>query len=64
VSYNINDFAILVGLVAIATGLGGVFANMFYGEGYLALVGLAISLATLALGSILFLTGVRRLWSC
>jgi hypothetical protein len=57
-----NDFAILVGLVAIATGLGGVFANMFYGEGYLALVGLAISLTTLCLGLLLFITGVRGLW--
>ena len=59
---RLNTFSILVGLVAIATGLGGVFSNMVYGEGYLALAGLSISLATLVLGSILFLTGVRRLW--
>jgi len=61
---ELNTLSILVGLVAIATGLGGVFANLFYGEGYLALVGLAISLATLALGLILFYTGVRRRWNC
>jgi len=61
---RLNTLSILVGLVAIATGLGGVFANLFYGEGYLVLAGLAISLATLVLGSILFLTGVRRLWNC
>jgi hypothetical protein len=59
-----NDFAILVGLVAIATGLGGVFSNIVYGEGYLALAGLAISLTTLVLGLILFITGVRGLWRC
>jgi small neutral amino acid transporter SnatA (MarC family) len=60
----INTIATLIGLTAIATGLGGVFSNMFYGEGYLALLGLAISLATLALGLILFYTGVRGLWRC
>jgi hypothetical protein len=53
---------ILVGLTAIVTGLGGVFANIFYGEGYLALAGLAISLATLVLGLILFYGGLRGLW--
>jgi hypothetical protein len=64
VSYNFNVLATLIGLTAIATGLGGVFSNIVYGEGYLALAGLAISLATLALGLILFYTGVRRLWRC
>jgi hypothetical protein len=55
---------ILVGLAAMSVGISGVFANLFYGEGYLALAGLAISLSTLSLGVILFITGVRSLWKC
>jgi hypothetical protein len=54
---------ILFGLTAIVTGLGGVFANLFCGEGYLALAGLAISLTTLCLGLILFTMGLRGRWS-
>jgi len=34
---------VLIGLTAISVGLGGIFANLFFGEGYLALAGLAIS---------------------
>jgi vacuolar-type H+-ATPase subunit I/STV1 len=56
--------AILIGLTAVVTGLGGVFSNTVYGEGYLAVLGLAISLTTLCLGLILFITGVRGLWRC
>jgi phosphoglycerol transferase MdoB-like AlkP superfamily enzyme len=60
----INVLAVLIGLTAVLTGLGGVLANLFYGEGYLALAGLAVSLATLALGLILFYGGLRGLWRC
>jgi len=54
---------ILIGLTAIVTGLGGVFANLFYGEGYIAALGIGISLATLCLGIILFYMGLREEWS-
>jgi hypothetical protein len=54
---------ILVGLTAMSVGIGGVFANLFYGEGYLALAGLAISFTTLCLGLILFIWGLRGRWS-
>jgi vacuolar-type H+-ATPase subunit I/STV1 len=55
--------AILVGLAAITTGLGGVFANLVYGEGYLAALGLAISLSSITLGLILVYMGLRDTWS-
>jgi len=58
----VSAIAVLIGLTAVFTGLGGVFANLFYGEGYLALAGLAVSLATLTLGLTLFYGGLRRLW--
>jgi phosphoglycerol transferase MdoB-like AlkP superfamily enzyme len=58
----VNVLATLMGLAAIITGLGGILANVFYGEGYLALAGLAVSLAALALGLILFYGGLRGLW--
>jgi hypothetical protein len=54
---------ILIGLTAITVGLGGVFSNIFYGEGYLALAGLAISLTTLVLGLILVYMGLSNRWS-
>jgi hypothetical protein len=53
---------VLIGLAAISTGLGGVFSNLFYGEGYLALAGLAISFTTITLGLILFILGLRGRW--
>jgi hypothetical protein len=59
----INTIATLIGLTAIATGLGGVFANLFYGEGYLAALGLGVSLSTLCLGMLLFIMGLRGRWS-
>jgi hypothetical protein len=55
--------AILIGLTAISTGLGGIIANLFYGEGYIAALGLGISLTTLMLGIILFIMGLRNKWS-
>ena len=54
---------ILLGLTAIATGLGGIFANLVYGKGFIAVLGLGISLATLCLGIILFYMGLREEWS-
>jgi vacuolar-type H+-ATPase subunit I/STV1 len=54
--------AILVGLAAIATGIGGVFANLVYGEGYLAALGLAVSLNSITLGLILVYMGLRDKW--
>jgi hypothetical protein len=54
---------ILIGLTAISTGLGGIIANTFYGEGYLAALGLAISLTTLCLGLILVYMGLSSRWS-
>jgi hypothetical protein len=53
---------ILIGLTAIATGLGGVFANLIYGNGFIALLGLGVSLTTLALGLILVYIGLRDTW--
>jgi vacuolar-type H+-ATPase subunit I/STV1 len=53
----------LIGLAAITTGLGGVFANLVYGEGYLAALGLGISLVTLMLGLILIYMGLSNKWS-
>jgi hypothetical protein len=57
-----NVLATLIGLVAVVTGLGGVFANIFYGEGYLALAGLAVSLTNIVLGFMLFYWGLTGLW--
>jgi hypothetical protein len=54
---------VLIGLVAITVGLGGVFANMFYGEGYIVALGLGVSLSTLFLGMLLFIWGLRDRWS-
>ena len=54
---------ILVGLTAIVTGISGVFANLFYGEGFIALAGLAVSLSSITLGLILFIWGLRGRWS-
>jgi vacuolar-type H+-ATPase subunit I/STV1 len=54
---------VLIGLTAIVTGLGGVFANLVYGEGYLAALGIGISLTTLMLGVILIYMGLREEWS-
>jgi len=54
---------ILVGLAAISTGITGVFTNLLYGEGYLALAGLAVSLTTMMLGLILLYMGLREEWS-
>ena len=54
---------ILIGLTAITTGLGGILANTVYGEGYLAALGLGVSLTTLTLGLILFIWGLRGRWS-
>ena len=54
---------ILVGITAILVGIGGVFANMVYGEGSIALYGIGISLATLTLGLILIYMGLREEWS-
>jgi hypothetical protein len=53
----------LIGLTVITVGLGGVFSNTVYGEGYLALAGLAISFTTITLGLILFIWGLRAKWS-
>jgi uncharacterized membrane protein len=61
-SNRVNVLATLIGLVAVVTGLGGVFANIFYGEGYLALAGLAVSLTNMVLGFILFYWGLMGLW--
>jgi hypothetical protein len=60
----VNTITVLIGLTAVVTGLGGVLANLFYGEGGLALAGLAVSLATLALGFMLFYGGLIGLWRC
>jgi hypothetical protein len=54
---------IMVGLTAIVTGIGGVFANLFYGKGSIALYGMGISMATLCLGLILIYMGLREEWS-
>jgi len=54
---------ILVGLVAISTGITGVFTNLLYGEGYLAAAGLVASLSSITLGTILFIMGVSNRWS-
>ena len=54
---------LLVGLTAISVGLGGVFVNLFFGEGYLALAGLTISFTTITLGLILFIMGLRDKWN-
>ena len=59
---RVNALATLIGLVAVVTGLGGVFANAFYGEGYLALAGLAVSLANVVLGFTLFYWRLAGLW--
>jgi hypothetical protein len=54
---------ILVGLAAMSVGISGVFANLFYGEGDIALYGIGISITTLCLGLILFYMGLREEWS-
>jgi hypothetical protein len=54
---------LLIGLTAITVGLGGVFANLVYGEGYMAALGLGISLSSITLGLILFIWGLRGRWS-
>jgi hypothetical protein len=54
---------VLIGITAILVGLGGVFANMVYGEGNIALFGIGISLTTLILGLILIYMGLREEWS-
>jgi hypothetical protein len=53
----------LIALTAIAVGIGGVLANVFYGDGCTALAGLAISLTTLVLGLVLFAMGVTGKWT-
>jgi hypothetical protein len=50
---------ILVGLAAISTGITGVFTNLFYGEGYLAALGLAASLSSITLGANFVYLGVE-----
>jgi len=54
---------ILIGLTAITTGLGGILANMMYGKGFIAVLGLGISLTTLCLGLILLYMGLSNKWS-
>jgi hypothetical protein len=54
---------ILIGLTAITTGLGGILANMMYGKGFIALLGLGISLTTMMLGLILLYMGLSNKWS-
>jgi hypothetical protein len=57
----INTIATLIGLTAIVIGLTGLFGVIaFRWDG----VALALSLANITLGSILFLSGVRGLWRC
>jgi hypothetical protein len=53
----------LIGLTAITVGIGGILANTFYGEGFIALLGLGVSLTTLMLGLILLYMGLRDTWS-
>jgi hypothetical protein len=58
-----SQIAMLVGLTAIVIGLTGLFGVItFRLEGAEALAALALSTANIVLGSILFLTGLRRLW--
>jgi membrane-bound metal-dependent hydrolase YbcI (DUF457 family) len=58
-----NLITTLVGLTAIVMGLTGLFGVIaFRWDDYMALVALALSLANITLGSILFIMGVRRLW--
>jgi hypothetical protein len=54
---------VLIGITAILVGIGGVFANLFYGEGSIALYGMGISIATLCLGVVLIYMGLREEWS-
>jgi hypothetical protein len=58
----VRAIVVLVALTAVATGIGGVFANAFYGDGCTALAGLAISLATLMLGLVLLAMGAMGAW--
>jgi hypothetical protein len=53
---------ILVGLTAVVTGTGGVFANLVYGEGFMAAIGIGISLSTLTLGLIITYMGLSDRW--
>jgi hypothetical protein len=56
--------ATLTGLTAIVIGLTGLFGVIaFKWDNHMGLIALALSLANVTLGSILFLTGVRRLWN-
>jgi hypothetical protein len=56
--------ATLTGLTAITIGITGLFGVIaFKWDNHMGLIALALSLANIALGSTLFLTGVRRLWS-
>jgi hypothetical protein len=54
---------VLIGLTAITTGLGGILANLFYGEGFIAALGIGISITTLMLGVILLYMGLSDRWS-
>jgi membrane-bound metal-dependent hydrolase YbcI (DUF457 family) len=55
--------ATLVGLTAVVIGLTGLFGFIaFKWDNYMGLIALALSLANITLGSLLFLTGLRRLW--
>ena len=54
---------ILIGITAITTGLGGILANLFYGKGFIAVLGIGISLTTLCLGIILLYMGLSNKWS-
>jgi uncharacterized membrane protein (Fun14 family) len=59
----INTIATLIGLTAVVVGLTGLFGVIaFKWDNYMGLIALALSLANITLGSILFITGVRRLW--
>jgi vacuolar-type H+-ATPase subunit I/STV1 len=60
---HVRLLTILIGLTAITVGLGGVFANIAYGEGLIAAIGIGISLITLCLGVILLYMGLRKEWS-
>jgi hypothetical protein len=53
----------MIGLAAIAMGITGVFMNLLYGEGYMAALGIGVSLGNITLGLILFLWGARSTWS-
>jgi hypothetical protein len=59
----INQITTLIGLTAIVIGLTGLYGVIaFKWDNYMGLIALALSMANVTLGSILLLTGVRRLW--